>query len=229
MRGFETLSIATLLLASTAPFRIPAFTTLMEKGGVVMWPLLFCSILVLSVVAERLCVFVAFAIGERRARQDVEAVYDALIRGDVDAAVLHGLQAGPVGRFLARGLKHRECGLSQGLEESGQQVLERLRRGLSILDTLVTLSPMLGILGTVTGIIASFELLGTSSIGTDPQAISGGIAEALITTAAGLVVSMSALVPYNMFRTQIARWARKLEQAGRHCELACAKGRVDAP
>ena len=88
---------------------------------------------------------------------------------------------------------------------------------------------MLGILGTVTGIIASFELLGTSSIGTDPQAISGGIAEALITTAAGLVVSMSALVPYNMFRTQIARWARKLEQAGRHCELACAKGRVDAP
>jgi len=140
-----------------------------------------------------------------------------------------GLRAGPVGRFLALGLKHRECGLAQGLEESGQQVLERLRRGLAVLDTLVTLSPMLGILGTVTGIIASFELLGTSAVGSDPVAISGGIAEALITTAAGLVVSMMALIPFNMFRTQIARWARKLEQAGRHCELACAKGRVDAP
>lgn len=140
-----------------------------------------------------------------------------------------GFAPAPVGRFLALGLKHRECGLAQGLEESGQQVLERLRSGLAVLDTLVTLSPMLGILGTVTGIIASFELLGASPAGTDPAAIAGGIAEALITTAAGLVVSMMALIPFNMFRTQIARWARKLEQAGRHCELACAKGRVDAP
>ena len=223
------MSFATLVLASAAHFHVPTFAILMQKGGMVMWPLLFCSILGLAVVVERLAVFLAFAIGERRARHKIETIYDALICGDVDAAVVLGLRAGPVGRFLALGLKHRECGLAQGLEESGQHVLERLRRGLAVLDTLVTLSPMLGILGTVTGIIASFELLGTSAVGSDPVAISGGIAEALITTAAGLVVSMMALIPFNMFRTQIARWARKLEQAGRHCELACAKGRVDAP
>lgn len=217
------------MLASATTFHVPAFSTLMEKGGIVMWPLLFCSLLGLAVVIERLMVFLTFAIRERRARRQVETIYDALLRGDVDAAIATGLQAGPVGRFLALGLKHRECGLAQWLEEAGQQVLERLRRGLAILDTLVTLSPMLGILGTVTGIIASFELLGTSTVGTDPTAISGGIAEALITTAAGLVVSMMSLIPFNMFRTQIARWARKLEQAGRHCELACAKGHVDAP
>ena len=76
--------------------------------------------------------------------------------------------------------------------------------------------------------IRSFGVMAASA-GLDPGAVAGGIAEALITTAAGLVVSMMALIPFNMFRTQIARWARKLEQAGRHCELACAKGRVDAP
>ena len=193
-----------------------------------MWPLLFCSLLVTFVVAERLWVFLLFAVRERRHRQNVEALYGELINGNVDAAIEMGPKAGPIGLFLSQGLKHRECGLTQGLEEAGQQALDRLRRGLSILDTLVTLSPMLGILGTVTGIIGSFHLLGSSNAGADPTAVSSGIAEALLTTAVGLIVSMMALVPLNIFKTQTMRWARKLEQAGRHCELACAKGAVRA-
>ncbi|MGI5867969.1 MAG: MotA/TolQ/ExbB proton channel family protein, partial [Kiritimatiellia bacterium] len=217
------------LLASASTFQIPAFSTLMEKGGVVMWPLLFCSFLGLAVVLERLGAFLVFAVAERRARHKLDPIYAALGRGDVDTAIALGQEAGPVGRFLALGLKHRECGLTQGLEDAGQQVLERLRSGLAILDTLVTLSPMLGILGTVTGIIASFELLGASTVGSDPTAVSAGIAEALVTTAAGLVISIMALIPFNLFRSQIARWARKLERAGRQCERACAKGCGDAP
>ncbi len=201
----------------------------MERGGMVMWPLLFCSLLAGAVVLERLWVFLSCAVSEKRSRRKVEAVYAELIAGRVDAAMALGQEAGPIGLFLSTGLKHRECGLAQGLEEAGQQVLERLRRRLSILDTLVTLSPMLGILGTVTGIIGSFHLLGASDVGADALAVSSGIAEALLTTAAGLVVSMTALVPFNIFKAQVMQWARKLEQAGRHCELACAKGHVDAP
>ena len=73
------------MLASAATFHVPAFSTLMEKGGVVMWPLLFCSILGLAVVFERLTVFLAFAISERRARRQLEEIFDALLRGDVAA------------------------------------------------------------------------------------------------------------------------------------------------
>ena len=94
------MSFATLVLASAAHFHVPTFAILMQKGGMVMWPLLFCSILGLAVVVERLAVFLAFAIGERRARHKIETIYDALICGDVDAAVVLGLRAGPVGRFL---------------------------------------------------------------------------------------------------------------------------------
>ncbi len=178
---------------------------------------------------ERLWVFLSCAVSEKRSRRKVEALYAELIAGKVDAAIDVGMNAGPIGVFLSMGLKHRECGLTQGLEEAGQQVLERLRKRLSILDTLVTLSPMLGILGTVTGIIGSFHLLGASDVGADALAVSSGIAEALLTTAVGLVVSMTALVPFNMFKAQVMQWARKLEQAGRHCELACAKGHILAP
>ena len=223
------MPIEHLILASSSTSAASAFSSLMTRGGVVMWPLLFCSLLAGAVVFERLWVFLSCALSENRSRQKVEALYAELIAGRVEAAIALGQQAGPIGAFLSLGLQHRECGLTQGLEEAGQQMLERLRRRLSVLDTLVTLSPMLGILGTVTGIIGSFHLLGASDVGADALAVSNGIAEALLTTAVGLVVSMIALVPFNMFKAQVMQWARKLEQAGRHCELACAKGHISAP
>lgn len=217
------LSLGTVSLANFS-----GLVVLIERGGWVMWPLLACSVLAFAVIVERILVFGIFSIQTRRMRRKVEQMLDALLRGDLDFALRVGHQAGPLGQFLVHGLEHRASGLTEALEESGQQVLERLRRGLSILDTLVTLSPMLGILGTVTGIIASFQLLGTATVGTDPVAISGGIAEALITTVAGLVVSMVALIPLNAFRSQVRRWARVLEHVGRHCEHAYAKGVKDA-
>ena len=106
-------------------------------------------------------------------------------------------------------------------------MISRLGKRLSILDTMVTLAPMLGILGTVTGIIGSFHLLGTAEAGADPASVSVGIAEALVTTATGLIVSMTALVPFNMFKSRLLKWARTLERAARHAQQALKKGSID--
>ncbi len=188
-----------------------------------MWPLLMCSVLVVAVVLERAWVFIAFTLAEWRSRSRIEAFHKALNCGDLKAAIEIGKNSGPIGNFLSQGVELRQNGIHDGLEESGQQLLDRLGRGLTVLDTIVTLAPMLGILGTVTGIIDSFQLMGAAKGVQGIEAVSSGIAEALVTTAAGLVVSMIALVPFNIFKTLHTRWLRKLERAARCCEAACMK------
>lgn len=217
-----TLFCVAMMDVTTSSLRM-----LMDRGGLLMWPLLFCSFLTVTVVAERLIVYSVAAMGARRGRLAVKKLYAALAAGQPEEAITIGKKAGPVGRFLAEGIAQRDYGLSEGLEEAGQQTLSRLSKRLSILDTMVTLAPMLGILGTVTGIIGSFHLLGTADAGADPATVSVGIAEALLTTASGLVVSMVALVPFNMFKSRLLAWARKLERAGRHAEQAFKKGLID--
>ena len=214
--------------AVAAQFSFGAFGRIMERGGVVMWPLLLCSLIALAVVLERLWVFAGCSLRERLRGRAVDTMCGELAAGRVDAAVAAGPGGGPVARVLAQGLQHRECGLGEGIEEAGQQFLSNLKRRLAVLDTIITLAPMLGILGTVTGIISSFQLLGDGGGAADAASVSAGIAEALITTAAGLVVSISTLVPFNMYRAQVVQWARRIEHAGRRCEAACARGNVDA-
>lgn len=220
--------VVTLInVASMADVTSSSLSMFMERGGLLMWPLLFCSLLTVTVVCERLIVYTVAAFGARRGRVGVKAVYTALANGSVEEAIVIGKSAGPVGRFLAEGIAQRDYGFSESLEEAGQQMISRLGKRLSILDTMVTLAPMLGILGTVTGIIGSFHLLGTAEAGADPASVSVGIAEALVTTATGLIVSMTALVPFNMFKSRLLKWARTLERAARHAQQALKKGSID--
>ena len=95
----------------------------------------------------------------------------------------------------------------------------KMRRGMNVLDTVITVAPMLGIIGTVTGIIASFESLAIAGVG-DPKAVIGGIAEALITTATGLVISVGTLFPYNYFNTRIERAQDLIEMYASHLEIS---------
>ena len=90
-----------------------------------------------------------------------------------------------------------------------------MKRGLNVLDTIITLSPLLGILGTVSGIIGSFELLGDMGI-QDPKAVTGGIAQALITTAAGLSVAIVTLIPYNLFRQAKSKTSQSVNKICTH-------------
>lgn len=197
---------------------IETFRMLMERGGPLMWPLLGLSVVVGAITLERTFFWL------RLHGSGGRAAY---------AALLQSLRAGtPVTgrrspyRTLAEAFQAEGASLE---EATGVAECEEARglfdRGLVVLSTIVTAAPMLGILGTVLGIIESFELLGGDGLITDPTQVSGGIAEALITTAAGLVVALFALFPSMVFRSQQDRAIGRMESL-----LAAAlRGRVGRP
>ena len=165
------------------------------KGGPVMWPLLACSIVALGVVFERLLWWMTYAAQARSKR--LNDFFNLAETGKFDEAIaLAESEKSSEIKILLSGLAEREHGLEASLEMSANRTIENMKRHLPILDTIITLSPLLGILGTVTGIITSFDLLGQAGI-ENPQAVTGGIAQALITTATGLAIAIIALLPYN--------------------------------
>ena len=192
------------------------------KGGPLMWPLLACSVVSLAVTLERLVFW--WRLRWRRSTGTVEAVVVRTERGDCEGALAAGegtrdLAAG----VLLAGLAHRDFGLSEAMQIAAGDEIARMRRGLVLLDTIITMAPLLGILGTVLGIIESFDLLGTSGI-EDPKAVTGGIAQALITTAAGLSVALVTLVPFNYFVAKVQQATKALEALATRFEVAYRRG-----
>ena len=191
------------------------------KGGPIMWPLLITSITALSVVVERLI----FIVREKRRRQPevVESLLASVEKDDLAAAAELGRSSGDfVARTLGYALEHREKSLSNALLRAAGQELKRFNRGLAALDTVITLAPLLGLLGTVTGMIHAFGLLGASELGA-PGAITGGIAEALIATAFGLGIAITALLPFNYLNARLEEARREIEDAASHLELLLTK------
>jgi biopolymer transport protein ExbB len=195
---------------------------LMSKGGVIMWPLLACSVAALAVIFERLLFWML--VGVRKNQTLINRIFTLTEEGDFETAIREGEASPcPVCRMLTAGLAHRNYGLVQSLEAAANQEIEKMKRCLSILDTVITLAPLLGILGTVSGIIVSFNLLGDAGID-DPKAVTGGIAQALITTAAGLTIAIVALLPYNAFTRKVEKVTRYLEQLATCYEVTVMKG-----
>ena len=164
---------------------------LMARGGPVMWPLLACSLAALTVILERTFFWVREAMS--RDRELVGRMLALTQQGAFEEAAQVGRAArcAPT-RMLKSGLTHREYGLAEAMEVAASEEIARMKKGMPILDTIITMAPLLGILGTVTGIIQSFDLLGQLHV-EDPRGVSAGIAEALITTAAGLVIALGTL------------------------------------
>jgi biopolymer transport protein ExbB len=187
------------------------------KGGPIMWPILVASIVALTVVIERLIFIVTESV--RRQPQVVGEILARVEKGDVDAAISIGQTSRDfVARVLTYGLVHRDKSVSDALLRASNWELKRFNRGLSILDTIITLAPLLGLLGTVTGMIHSFGLLGASELGA-PAAITGGIAEALIATAFGLGVAITALIPFNYLNSRLEEARLEIQDAASHIEL----------
>jgi biopolymer transport protein ExbB len=214
------------LLAAAAPMSaFAAVQHVFDRGGFAMWLLLICSLVATTITIERLIVFVR----NRRAMSlGVEAVDQVIALTSAgrfeEAETLARQSPGMACRILAQGLHHRNLGLHDSLEEAANAELDYLRRGLAVLDTIITLGPLLGILGTVTGIIRSFHVLGVNDT-VDPTVVTGGIAEALLTTAAGLGVAIFALIPFNFFVAKVRQRARTLEHTIHQFEMAYGKGR----
>jgi biopolymer transport protein ExbB len=181
-----------------------------------MWPLLAVSILALATVLERL-VF----LGRVRARTDRRVLADFLNAVD-DGRFAEAIAIGNRSKYyvvhaLGYALEHRAKSLAGALLYANAQELKRFTRGVSILDTSITIAPLLGLLGTVTGMMGSFALIGGEL--SAPGAITGGIAEALIATAFGLGIAIVALVPYNFLNSQTEQARHDLEAAGTQLEL----------
>jgi biopolymer transport protein ExbB len=191
------------------------------RGGPVMWPLLLCSLVSLTVTVER------FIFWQRQSSRKSPALIDRIIELAAAGRIREALDLKEgnndgAARLLLGALQkgHREPAAS--LELAAAREIEEAKRGLGILDTIITMSPLLGILGTVTGIIGSFDLLGAQGIA-DPRAVTGGIAQALITTASGLTVALLTLLPHNYLRHRVQKEAGYLSEAASRLEAACKK------
>lgn len=194
--------------------------TVMRRGGPVMWPIALCSLLVVLVVLRKALQWAFHAFARRIGAAGWARALDALRAGDRAAAMgLAAKAVSPYGPILAAALGRDDQPFAEALEAEARAALRGLACGLGVLDTIVTLAPMLGILGTVTGIIASFDLMGSMGAD-DPTGVAGGIAEALITTAAGLVVSIGALIPLNAGRVWHRAQIRAMEAAMSAAERA---------
>lgn len=196
---------------------------LFAKGGPVMWPLLVTSLVTVAVVVERLL----FLAAERRRRepQAVESVLRATESGALDEAVAAGRSStDSLARSLALALEHRDESFSGAMLRAANLELKRFNRGLAVLDTVITLAPLLGLLGTVTGMIHAFGLLGEQELGA-PAAITGGIAQALIATAFGLSIAIVALIPFNFLNARLEERRHDLEDTASRMELLLLKGR----
>ncbi len=192
-----------------------------QRGGLIMWPLLLASVVTLTVVFER----IIFIFRERRTRDQkmIEYILTNVEQGNIDGSIRRGEQSLDfVVRTLVYGLKHREKGFSNALLQKANQELKRFSQGLTTLDTIITLAPLLGLLGTVTGMINAFGLLGGQELEA-PSVITGGIAEALIATAFGLAIAIVSLIPFNYLNGRLEDARHDIEDASTHLELLLRK------
>jgi biopolymer transport protein ExbB len=162
-----------------------------------------------------------FFLTRERSRRDPKALeqfFAAIGKGDV-AEALRVSQATRfyVVRALGYALGHRDTSLPNALIYAQAQELKRFRRGIPVLDTVITLAPLLGLLGTVTGMMGSFSLIGGEL--SAPGAITGGIAEALIATAFGLGIAITALLPFNFLNARTEEARHEIESASTQLEL----------
>ncbi|MFP7753905.1 MotA/TolQ/ExbB proton channel family protein [Thermodesulfobacteriota bacterium B35] len=186
-------------------------------GGPVMWPLLACSVTVLTVVLER--GFYWLQVERGRDRHLVDDILELARHGEWEAIRqrTRGCRDYVI-RMLVVGILHREFSMARAMEAEAEAILTRMRRRMTVLDTMITVAPLLGILGTVTGIIHSFDMLGSGGIA-DPRLVSGGIAQALITTATGLAIAIVTVFPYNYFNSRIDHAAYVMEKYGTSLEV----------
>lgn len=186
------------------------------KGGPIMWPILVCAVVAIAVVGERLVWW--WHQSRLRDHDALMKIMDALHKGDVsEAGQIAKGSRDPVVQMVDHGLNDHETSLQVAMQAAAGAVLRRAGRFLPVMDTLVTLAPLLGLLGTVTGIMRSFTSLGSAELAVSK--VTGGIGEALIATACGLGIAILALIPLNYFGGKVAGLQYELETAASNIEV----------
>jgi len=191
------------------------------KGGPVMYPLLACSIISLTVIIERALFWIRLDM--LRNQSLVDDVLGLCQKGDWDSVREKVAESKDyIIRILVNGILHMEFSMTKAMETAAADEIKRMRSYLAVLDTMITVAPLLGIFGTVIGIITSFELIGATGI-EHPQAVTAGIAQALITTASGLGIAILSVFPYNYFNSRAENAALAIEKYATSLEIVYEK------
>ena len=190
------------------------------KGGPIMYPLLIAMIVVTAVVGERILWW--WRTAQSRQPKVVEKILHSAEVGDWETAQkLAQSSTDPVARVLLAGIQHRHHGFEESIQVASAIELREAAKCISVLDTLVTLAPLLGLLGTVGGIMGSFNSLGVDELAVTK--VTGGIGEALIATAAGLGIAISALIPLSILSSTLARLQADFESAATQLQILIQK------
>jgi len=201
-----------LLLGDATPME------LFIKGEWIMWPMALVSFVMITVVIERIIFIVR------------EKMLEAVERRDIEGALaIGGKSKDFIAKILVYSLSNREYSLSNAFVRAAGQELSRFTQGLATLDTCITAAPLLGLLGTVTGMMRTFGALGGGDIGAAAGTITGGVAEALIATAAGLAVAVIGLFPYNYLNARELQAKQEVADASHALEILLKKGETNAP
>jgi biopolymer transport protein ExbB len=185
---------------------------IIRAGGGFMWPIILCSVVAVAVILERLWALQSNRVIPRDLGQKVWNWIEADALDDKLIAALE--KSSPLGELLAIGLVNRNkprALMLERLEDGGRHVVHELERFLNTLGTIAAVAPLLGLLGTVAGIIHAFNAITANGLG-DPSKLSGGIGEALITTAAGLTVAIPSLIAYRFLRGRVERLVVRMEK-----------------
>ena len=186
------------------------------KGGYIMWPILLCLLASLIVLAERTLWW--WALSKNSNEKRLNQLFESISTGRFDEAEkISRSQADPFLHTVHHGLTHAHLSLLGAMQLHASDEIEKADKRLWILATFITLAPLLGLLGTVTGIMHSFDAIGDAELAA--VKVTGGIAEALIATACGLGIAILCLIPYNYFNRRLAHFRSRLERTINHVEL----------